>query len=851
MSLLRYSWLLFVLLPAGPLAGQGPAPKADRLEALWADLASPDAARAYQAILALTAAPARSVPLLKARLRPVPTPDPKRLARLLKDLQSPRFAVREKAMTELARLGELAEPALRKAAGEGAPLEFRRRVDQLLDKLQGVVTQPKQLRTLRAVEVLEHVGTPEAREVLRKLATGAPGSRITQEAQSSLERLRRRPPAAPVEEGKRGTADGDGLPLPPGAVARLGTTRLREPYGPAGVAFTPDGKAVLAAGEGGKSLVFWDTTTGKCLRRLRRDDALFQHFALSPDGKLLACAGTVSDAPRQGALTVWDTGTWKLRRIIPYPDGVSPSALAWAPDSKAVWTGNSDGSLRLWDVRAGKELLRPQLTPFPLTHLAVSPDGRRVAAGSQRLSDAIFLWDGNASASPRRVKIATNGILSLAFSPDGRTLAVGTAGGLGVRLWDVASGRVRRSLSQDQGHDYPNGLAFSRHGKTLAAVGGHSQFTALVFWDPATGKQVRRFVTGMDGPHGLAFSADGRLLAASTVSGVRLWRLDTGREVAADVPGHRGLVNCVVFSPAGDFVATACDDHTVRVWEAATGRQRLLLRHDFWVRAVAVSPDGKLLASSSLDDTVRVWDARTGREIYRLPGHGRLGGLRELRFSPDGRTLASWGDDLYVRVWSVANGKALAEHRLVPPDVKLPDEDEPDAVTQRLFLERLYFLRGAFAPDGRTFYLADRSQVYRFDIWTGKARAPAVPLRAPGLASPVLPADGRLLLVHEAGVLPSVSLWHLPGLKLFRRIPVPEQVIGEAAFAPDGRMVAVLPGYAGGKVHLFELATARRRLSIAGVRFGHCLAFSPDGRLLATGMADGTMLVWELARFRK
>src|SRR5262249_18395128 len=134
--------------------------------------------------------------------------------------------------------------------------------------------------------------------------------------------------------------------------------------------------------------------------------------------------------------------------------------------------------------------------------------------------------------------------------------------------------------------------------------------------------------------------------------------------------------NVALIAFAGDLVATTGDDHTIRFWEPATGKQRLKLTHGSWVRAFALSPDGTRLASSSLDDTVCLWDVATGRKIYKLPGHGRLGGRRAVGFTPDGKHFLSWGDDYYLRKWDVATGRALLEHALRPTGVQVPDNDD-------------------------------------------------------------------------------------------------------------------------------------------------------------------------------
>jgi dipeptidyl aminopeptidase/acylaminoacyl peptidase len=163
----------------------------DALRARWADLASRDALRARQAIWTLAATPTQSVPLLNDRLRPVTTEASKQLARLVANLDANDFQVRQKAYRELEEHGADAEPTLREGL-EGHPsLELRKRLKELLESMRTTPYSGEVLRGLRAVEVLERIGTPQAREILKTLASGAAGFRLTQEAQAALSRLER------------------------------------------------------------------------------------------------------------------------------------------------------------------------------------------------------------------------------------------------------------------------------------------------------------------------------------------------------------------------------------------------------------------------------------------------------------------------------------------------------------------------------------------------------------------------------------------------------------------------------------------------------------------------------------
>jgi hypothetical protein len=161
---------------------------ASELKTLYRDLGSEDAGRAYQAGWRLAAAPREAVPYVGGKLQAIPPEVSPQVARLVADLNSARFRVRHAATRELEKLGEAAEPALRQGLSAKVALEGRQRLERILHKLD---SSPERLRLLRALEVLEHIATREAHQVIRKLAQGAPQAWRTRQAKAILARLPR------------------------------------------------------------------------------------------------------------------------------------------------------------------------------------------------------------------------------------------------------------------------------------------------------------------------------------------------------------------------------------------------------------------------------------------------------------------------------------------------------------------------------------------------------------------------------------------------------------------------------------------------------------------------------------
>jgi WD40 repeat protein len=829
-------------------AACGEPPPTGTLDALWSDLADADAVKAYRSVWALTKMPKETTAYVGERLKPTAAPDAQKVERLVTDLNSDRFAVRDKANQELARLGGLVEPALRKALEANPSLETRQRIEKLLRGLLGPITLPETLRAVRAVETLELIGTGEAKALLAQYAAGAPLARLTQDAKEALARLERAVPLTLPRATSRTDLYGD--PLPAGAMARLGTVRFRRDsayFRGGALAFLPGDKALVTPTEGHEIQV-WDFPSGRPLYEVRTGALYVRGFALAPDGKQFAVAGfypPVGNVAGASEVQVRALPSGDLVRTLPRKSG-DHFELAFSPDSKLLFSSSSrEGFLRIEEISSGKELSQRKFPSDVLSGMALSNDGSYLALSSGPNTRKLFLWKWQ-SEDPRPLEVPGQRVDSVSFSPDGKLLAgVEQFGTLFV--WEVPSGRLL--FQQDSGeadYSYLGTAAFTPDGKSLLVPLRHRQSTnrgKIQLVDPLSGRSQGTLDSRTFGG-GLAVSADGRTLATTAGSGVRLWDLPSRKELTAVYEAHESDPSQIIVSPAG-FLVSVGDDNTVRVWDPATGEHKRKFIVDGWVRAIGLSPDGSLLAASSFDDAVHVWDRRTGREVYCLAGHGRLGGRRVLGFLPDGRGLLSWGDDYDLRLWDMKNGKARFEHPIRPQGIKFPGKDE-----RRDLKFESDMSVAVLTPDAKTLVLAIGGNYHLFDAGTGKESVMfAAEDRMPG--SLAVSPDSKHLLASAYGDYQTgkhqVILLDLTTGTTMQRLLLPRSGAGIVAFAPDGRSYAATLDSPDAKILLYETASGNVRGTIGGFRARvRSLAFFPDSRRLASGHGDSTVLVWDL-----
>jgi WD40 repeat protein len=428
----------------------------------------------------------------------------------------------------------------------------------------------------------------------------------------------------------------------------------------------------------------------------------------------------------------------------------------------------------------------------------------------------------------------TNIVISVAFSPDGKTLATGSFDG-SVRLWDLATRRpIGSPLTRNE---YGvNSVAFSPDGKTLASGGWDKSVT---LWNVASHRQLGRPLTGhTDVVNSVAFSPDGKTLASgSDDKSMRLWDVASHRQLGRPLTGHTDSVFSVAFSPDGKTLVSGSDDKSVRLWDVASHGLvgSPLTGHIAAISSVAFSPDGKTLASSSDDKSVRLWDVASHR-LAGSPLTGHTAG--SAAFSWDGTTLATGSEDKSVRLWDVAS------HRLVGS----PLTENTDAV-----------ISVAFSPDGKT--LAAGSFDGSMRLWEVASHRPVGPPltgRTGAVISVAFSPDGKTLASLSASA--SVRLWDVASRRLLGDLLTDdtgavfrEQYGGGPglAFSPDGKTLASLSW--DDSVRLWDVASHRQlgRPLTGHTDAVYSVAFSPDGKALASSSFDNSVRLWDVASHRQ
>jgi WD40 repeat protein len=301
--------------------------------------------------------------------------------------------------------------------------------------------------------------------------------------------------------------------------------------------------------------------------------------------------------------------------------------------------------------------------------------------------------------------------------------------------------------------------------------------------------------------------------------------------------GHSSSVTSVVITPDGQTVVSGSSDSTIKLWNLNTGQEiHTLAGHLQGVTSIAISPDGQTLASGSKDRTIKVWNLSTQEEIYTINGHSNI--ITSVAICPDNKTLASASEDTTIKLWNLRNGEEIRT-------LKWP-------------VEVFYSLDILFSPDGKILlsssaddYVSLSAVAFNFttgdEIWTKHWKEGMDSV----YAIAVSPDGETFATLHCVG---TIKLWNLyTGTEIYT---LAENSMGDfcLAFSPDGKILASGGWDSGseddstepGIIELWNLDTRDKICSLLGHSWGvYSVAFSPDGQTLVSGSDENTIKIWQ------
>lgn len=660
------------------------------------------------------------------------------------------------------------------------------------------------------------------------------------------------------------------------------------------IAWSPDGKTIATASYD-KTVKLWNAADGKNIRSLAGHTNWVFSVAFSPDGKQLASSGY------DKTIRVWNVKDGKtLTKLSGHFATVR--AVAFSPNGKTLVSGSGDRTLKVWDLKTRKLVRTLKGHKGTVRAVAFSPDGETIASAGE--DNVIKLWNA-ADGSVKSTLTGHSGMVwCVAFSPRGQTIA---SGGFDNRImiWDPKTGQRRKTLS---GHtDVVTSLAFAPDMKGI--ISGSYDKT-LRFW---TAKQppISELLTIAASPQDMrcaAFSDDGRYLAAGGHDRLaKVWDLKTGALIQV-LRGHTGGIRTIAFAPSRGaqsagfgkasgshpkasgshpkasgshprgLVATGGWDHSVRVWDVATGKEInkfLDPKGQYNITSVAFTSDGKRIVAGGLDKIVRMWDLASNKLVWKSDPHQLE--IAGVDVSPDGKTVvAATGhykkksSSGVITFWNARTGRREAE-LAGPMDIKRveysPDGSKvlvssgnsrtPFLLIDSKTHQRTNGPRGflaAFLPDGKTIAACrgPRRQVFLYDLEAKREVAaftghPDTPNNKGTIYNVAVAPDASVFCSISIGG--TIKLWPLkkvPALKASMTIQATAKDATRFGIASRNGKHYITGGH-DKTVKIWDRKTGKLLHKLEGQKGGiTCGALSPDGTKLAVGSWDWSARVWDL-----
>ena len=695
-------------------------------------------------------------------------------------------------------------------------------------------------------------------------------------------------------------------------------------YGATRLVFSPDGRLLATATFRSNTIKLWETATGRMLRAIsstgQNAPAIAPFVAFSRDSRLLAAATA------DNSVKIWDVLTGRELQTLAGPQGSLVGAIGvyfigFAANNQIV---TASDAVRVWDVTTGRELRTLQIDAISAAGsfngtdggMALSPDGNQFAVFSDESEAHVKLFDVSNGRESRRLKLPDDRVnsLQLVFTTDGRLLAAGIverhfklwdltakkdhelartakdyslvkfsrdgrllalSESYTVRVWDLQTMRELPSLKAPnagllaEGEAYIN---FSEDGKRVA-TGGFN--TDTLIWETETGKQLSNLSGRTNMATNVGFSADGTQL----FSGDRTrWDLRTGRglRVTAKLPDKTFGIS----SPDGRLLASRTPNSgTIAIIEVATGRQLYSLTPSgdgVLVQLTRFSPDSSMLAVIYMQDytkpqpatptphsfgsPVKIWDLKTGRELKSFASDEVAS---DVDFSRDGRTIATIGNMGQISLWDAQSGSKLRDLTSSPMGAltgginmgtikpgQMPTMPNMNDITAMMNTALGSMSSGtmgqrsvAFSVDGRllaTGGFESKANIDMAAMISAAMSGQKAPKRSKGSRQPD-PNDLKDLKVETTG---QVQLWDVASGREIGALKAHGRGVTKLAFSRDGKFLA--SAASDNTIKIWDVENRRELRTLLGHTSNvESIDFTPDGRLLASASDDGSTFLWD------
>lgn len=499
----------------------------------------------------------------------------------------------------------------------------------------------------------------------------------------------------------------------------------------------------------------------------------------------------------------------------------------YSPDGKLIAGGCWDGTVRVWDVAIGKQLMVLTGHTDKVQSVAFSPDGMRLVSGS--FDGTAKVWDVqngqliHTLVGHKAVRASwKQGVFSVSFSPNGKTIVTGGIDHT-ARLWDAETGVPIRVF------DYTSpilSVAFSSDSQRLATC--EEAFGTIIVWEVATGQlllehQAEPAIRELTSC-AISFDPDGTQLAFASETGLlKVIDAATGNLVL-DLRNSSGGIWQPKYSPDGQWLASGGYDGRARIWNASTGVQMLVLAgHRSAVLNLDFSPNGTSLVTSSGDQTIKLWDLSPGREVFtqQVTVAGRMD------FHPTGTYFA-------VSEYRNLNGQPTR-------DIAFRQATDGKTLSNIQVNDRVITPDMVFDPSGTFLAIALRTgEVALYDV-TGNHLWTSQESHGSWAGDIEFSPDGsRILTGSNDG---TAIVWDSRTGEKLLVLQNEDQVWG-IAYHPDGSLVATAD-YSHG-VRLWDVSTGEHKLFLPSEDLVYDVDFSPDGHWIAVSRQSGDILVWDI-----